>query len=102
MDQLTEERDPLEILRAVDASAADKALSAALEDLQTAAEVRAAASARPTDGGEAVIRRARASGRTVAIVSNNSEAAVLAYLRRVGLVDSIDGWSAGCTPSRRG
>jgi phosphoglycolate phosphatase-like HAD superfamily hydrolase len=81
--------DPLEVLRA--AAAIDKELGREVDDLLTAAETRAVEIAEPTAGGEASIRACRRSGRVVGIVSNNSTAAVRAYLTRRHLADLVDG-----------
>jgi HAD superfamily hydrolase (TIGR01509 family) len=70
--------DPLDVLRLAAAFGHDVVLRA--EELLTAAEKAAIRSAAPTPGGEASIRACTASGRQVAVVSNNSAAAIVAYL----------------------
>jgi phosphoglycolate phosphatase len=52
-------------------------------------EVAAIATAEPTPYAHEVIASARESGRTVAVVSNNSSHAVSAYLERHDLISSI-------------
>ncbi len=52
-------------------------------------EVEAVGTARPTPGAAKLIREARRSGRTVATVSNNSSAAIRAYLQHHDLADDI-------------
>lgn len=70
--------DPLDVLRLAAVFGHDVVLR--VEELLTAAEIAAVHSAAPTPGGEASIRACMASGRLVAVVSNNSAAAVIAYL----------------------
>jgi beta-phosphoglucomutase-like phosphatase (HAD superfamily) len=72
--------DPLEVFRAV-ADLSDQAALTA-QALLTALEVRAAQTARPTPGSADLIITATRTGRAVAIVTNNSGAAVAAYLTR--------------------
>jgi phosphoglycolate phosphatase len=64
-------------------------------------EVTAAASATPTPGAAEVLEAAGATGRPVAIVSNNSDAAVTAYLDQHelrGHVDLVVGRHDGIDP----
>jgi haloacid dehalogenase superfamily, subfamily IA, variant 1 with third motif having Dx(3-4)D or Dx(3-4)E len=85
---LTETADPLLVLRWVDRLGSSM-LTRTVIDTLIAAETRAADSAVPTPGGHEVITAASAVGRKVAIVSNNSEEAVWAYLRRHGLTPHV-------------
>ncbi|MGY0236019.1 HAD family hydrolase [Longispora urticae] len=77
--EIEDESDPLEVLRWTDRQGLPK-LTRAVEDALCAAELVAARSAEPTPYGREVIVAARQAGRPVAVVSNNSEAAVSAYL----------------------
>jgi HAD superfamily hydrolase (TIGR01549 family) len=79
-DELRDQDDPLELFRATTAFAPQlaNAVSAALET----AEVEAAATAETTIGAFDVIRACLATGRALAIVSNNSTAAISTYLAR--------------------
>ena len=70
--------DPLDIFRQT--SQLGPQVTAAIHQLLTSLEVQAIATARPTPGAAELIREARQTGRGVAIVSNNSEAAIHAYL----------------------
>src|SRR5258708_8195560 len=72
--------DPLEVFRVV-ADLGDHAAITA-QELLTALEVRAAQTARPTPGSADLITTATQTGRSVTIVTNNSGAAVSAYLVR--------------------
>lgn len=78
------ETDPLEVLRWTGANCA-ASLVVAVEDALCRAEVRAATSASPTPYGHEVIRQASRAGIPTAIVSNNSEGAIAAYLTAHGL-----------------
>lgn len=86
---LSETDDPLLVLRLVD-GLGSPGLTRALVDALIDAEVTAVDSATPTPGGHEVIAAASATGWKVAIVSNNSEEAVRAYLRRHGLTAHVD------------
>ncbi len=79
-DELRDENDPLALYRATTTFAAQltETLSAALE----AAEVEAAATAEATSGAADVVQACLATGRLLAIVSNNSTAAIDHYLAR--------------------
>jgi len=70
--------DPLEVLRLAATISPDAAVSA--QQLLTAFETRAVPTAQPTPGSANLIIAARQTGRTVTIVSNNSGAAIAAYL----------------------
>ncbi|MDV9189337.1 HAD family hydrolase [Streptomyces sp. SR27] len=64
---------------------------AAVEAALTEAEVRAVSVAdAPTVSAVDALRAARASGRRVAVVSNNSAECVLAYLPTQGLSDAVE------------
>lgn len=71
-------RDPLAVLRLV----ADQAphLVPHLDDALRAAELHAANTASPTPGATAFLQACHGTGRSVAIVSNNSTEAIRAYL----------------------
>jgi phosphoglycolate phosphatase len=72
--------DPLEAFRAV-ADLGDQVATIA-QALLTALEVQATQTARPTPGSADLIVTAIRTGRTVTVVTNNSTAAVMAYLTR--------------------
>ncbi|WP_436522548.1 HAD family hydrolase [Actinoplanes sp. HUAS TT8] len=82
--------DPLEILIAV-AAVADDSLTREVSDACRDAEVTAVATATPTPGAADVLRTAHATGRSVAIVSNNSSAAIEAYLHQHDLLRYVNG-----------
>ncbi len=71
-------RDPLEVFRTV-ADLGDNAAIMAQERL-TRLEIEAARTARPAPGSAELITTATQAGRTVTVVTNNSSAAVAAYL----------------------
>jgi phosphoglycolate phosphatase-like HAD superfamily hydrolase len=77
-DQAASEDDPLEVFRAVATISDDAAITA--QHLLTVFETRAVATARPARGSADLIITAYRTGRTVTIVSNNSGAAITAYL----------------------
>lgn len=81
-------RDPHEILRASLAFGVDVAEQAHKELARL--EMRAVRSASPTPHAGEVIASAKAFGSKVAIVSNNAESAVSAYLRSHGLSGQVD------------
>ncbi|MGW3386111.1 HAD family hydrolase [Streptomyces cinereoruber] len=71
--------DPIEVLRI--AHEADTELGQRIEQALTAAEVRAVAVAgQPTPGAAEALQAARAAGRGVAVVSNNSAECVQVFL----------------------
>ncbi|MFI6741195.1 HAD family hydrolase [Nonomuraea sp. NPDC050451] len=74
--------DPLEVFR-LSASLGDELNQLALRALMDL-EVKAAGTARPTPGAADLMERAHDKGLLVAIVSNNSVAAVTAFLDREG------------------
>jgi phosphoglycolate phosphatase-like HAD superfamily hydrolase len=79
--------DPLEVLRATVEFGADVVRET--EDRLTAAEVAAVRTASPTGGGEASVRACTRAGLRPAIVSNNSAAAVNAYVAQHEIADLI-------------
>ncbi len=80
--------DPLEVLRLAP-TLLGLDLARVADDLLTTAETTAADSASPTPGGDSSLRASAATGRRVAIVSNNSGAAVLEYLRKYNLLHLV-------------
>ncbi|HUZ53040.1 MAG TPA: HAD family hydrolase [Streptosporangiaceae bacterium] len=79
--------DPLDVFRGT--TQLGRQTAAVVQKLLTALEVRAVATAQPTPGTADLIRQARATGRTVAIVSNNSGDAIRAYLAMHGLEHDV-------------
>ncbi len=77
--RLPEADDPLDVFRGT--CQLSRETSAAVQRVLTSLELQAVASARPTPGAAELVKEARQSGRSVAIVSNNSGAAFRAYLR---------------------
>lgn len=73
--------DPVHTLRLIADSCPAEVVYAAASALRDA-EVEAIKTATPTPGADALLWTAREAGRRVAIVSNNSEDAVRAYLTR--------------------
>lgn len=90
--EVTQTNDPFEVLRYALAHAPD--LAGEVETAFRAEEVAAVATAAPTPGAAETIRACHDTGRTVAIVSNNSDDAVHAYLTTHNLADQIDYISA--------
>jgi phosphoglycolate phosphatase len=90
-DQLTDTAkntaDPIEVF--IQAAEADAELAARVEAEMTAREVAAVATAKPTPYVHEVLAGCRESGRTVAVVSNNSAQAVNAYLDWHGLSEGV-------------
>ena len=82
--------DPLEVFRLAASTGTDAAMTA--QQLLTAFETRAVPTAEPTRGAADLIVTATQAGRTVTIVSNNSGAAIAAYLadhRLTGYIRAI-------------
>ena len=79
--------DPLEVFRAVARVSEDGGVLA--QHVLTALEVRAVKTAQPAQGSADLIITAYRTGRTVTIVSNNSGAAITAYLADHRLTDYI-------------
>ena len=84
--------DPLELLR--DARRHSKILGALAEEMLALAELAAVKSAAPTDGVREFLERAKHLATPVAIVSNNSDAAIRAYLHRASMESLISEISA--------
>ncbi|MEV7926476.1 HAD-IA family hydrolase [Kitasatospora sp. NPDC088779] len=84
-----EENDPLALFRLVADARPD--LTASTDAALVALETEAIRVARPTPGGESLLRAAVRSGRLVSVVSNNAGAAIEAYLAEHGLSDYVTG-----------
>lgn len=93
---MAQANDPHEILRS-SAELGPGVAGRAHEEL-TRLELEAVQSAEPTPYAVDLIDRAKTSGAKLAIVSNNAQKAVVAYLTNNGLLDSIDNVSARSTP----
>lgn len=90
------ETDPLALLRHIADVRPD--LTAAADQALSTLEEKAVAGARPTPGAEALLRACVDSGRSVWVVSNNSGAAITAYLAAhdlAGLVAGVFGRREG-------
>jgi HAD superfamily hydrolase (TIGR01509 family) len=87
-DSVTDEDDPIEVFRFTSGLDSDTAVrvEAALRD----AERAATATATPTPYAREVIQACQQTGRRVAIISNNSQAAVETYLRAEHLAEHVD------------
>ncbi|MEW1911537.1 HAD-IA family hydrolase [Kitasatospora sp. NPDC085895] len=72
------ETDPLALLRLIADARPD--LAAAADSALTSLETEAVLIGRPNPGCESVLRACASSGRSVSVVSNNSGAAIAAYL----------------------
>lgn len=79
--------DPLEVFRVM--ARASAAAAVLTQHVLTALEVRAVKTAQPTRGSADLIITAYRTGRTVTIVSNNSGAAISAYLADHQLADYV-------------
>lgn len=90
--EVAETDDPFDVLRYALAHASE--LVADVEAAFRAEEVAAAATAAPTPGAAQTIHACHDTGRAVAIVSNNSDDAVHAYLATHHLAGQIDYISA--------
>jgi HAD superfamily hydrolase (TIGR01509 family) len=86
-DAVTESKDPFDVLRW--ASTFGNREAYYVEAALRAHEVEAASTAMPTPGSHEFMRTWIASGRPLAIVSNNSAAAVRTYLEIHGLSDTV-------------
>ncbi|MBP0452402.1 HAD family hydrolase [Kitasatospora sp. RG8] len=84
-----EETDPLALLRLI--SEARPELTESTDAELAALETEAVRVARPTPGGESVLRAAARSGRLVSVVSNNGGAAITVYLAEHGLSGYVAG-----------
>ncbi len=80
--------DPIQVLRST--ASLDPALSARIESALRAAELTASRTAKPTPHAREAILACHATNRAVAVVSNNSQAAVEAYLRTHQLDHHVD------------
>lgn len=86
-DHITRTPDPIEVFTYSATVSAD--LAARVEAEMADQELAATATARPTPYVHEVITSCRDTGRLVAVVSNNSDRAVRAYLTSHGLADRI-------------
>jgi HAD superfamily hydrolase (TIGR01509 family) len=86
-DRLVRTSGPFETLRF--AAALDPDLALQIEHELRTAELEAVRTAAPTPGAKAVLCACRTSGRPAAIVSNNSTAAITAYLELHALGDVV-------------
>ncbi|MEU6232468.1 HAD-IA family hydrolase [Kitasatospora sp. NPDC047058] len=84
-----EETDPLALLRLISDARPD--LTEGTDAALAALETEAVRVARPTPGGESVLRASARSGRLVSVVSNNAGAAIEAYLTEHGLSAYVAG-----------
>jgi phosphoglycolate phosphatase len=94
---IAESADPLEVF--VYSGTISPDLAAKVEAEMADQEVAAVPTARPAPYVHDVVISARESGRTVGVVSNNSERAVRAYLDQHGLDDRIDYIAARTSPN---
>lgn len=94
---MAQTNDPHEILRS-SVELGPGVAERAHEEL-TKLELEAVKSAEPTPYAADLIHRAKASGAKLAIVSNNAQKAVVAYLADNGLLASIDNVSARSAPN---
>ncbi|MGH8902773.1 MAG: HAD family hydrolase [Egibacteraceae bacterium] len=85
--QVVDADDPLEVLRFTSSLGPD--LTAQVDSALRAAEMVAAASARPTPHARETILACNQTGRTVSVVSNNSTTAVEAYLTAYELIQYV-------------
>ncbi|WP_416873612.1 HAD family hydrolase [Kitasatospora sp. SC0581] len=84
-----EESDPLALLRLISDARPD--LTTGTDAALAALEAEAVRVARPTPGGESVLRAAARFGRLVSVVSNNAGAAIETYLTEHGLSGYVAG-----------
>jgi phosphoglycolate phosphatase len=87
-DHIARTADPIEIFTYSATVSGD--LAARVEAEMAGQELAAVATARPSAYVHDVVTSCRDSGRLVAVVSNNSDRAVRAYLARHGLDDRVD------------
>jgi phosphoglycolate phosphatase len=95
-DSIYKEDDPLNVFRF--AATLGKDVCKQVEEVLTEAEMQASQSARPTPGAGAFLRAWRCTRRPLAVVSNNSRAAVEAYLAAHHLESYVDGIAARTEP----
>ncbi|MBU2670027.1 HAD-IA family hydrolase [Actinoplanes bogorensis] len=88
MAEMSPKDDPLEVLRWVGENR-DPATTAKIDDALTAAEITAAQSATPTPYAETVFEIAQNRRIPIAVVSNNSAAAIEVYLAKHGLTAAV-------------
>jgi len=88
--------DPFDVF--IHAASVNPDLGAEVEVAMTGLEVEAVPTAEPTPGVHAVITSCRDSGRTLTVVSNNSDRAVRAYLTRHALDGQISTVIARTSP----
>lgn len=81
-------QDPLDIFRF--AGTVGPELTAMIGQELTAAELKAAETAEATPGAGDFLAACRSTGRTAALVSNNSAAALAKYLARIGWADLVN------------
>lgn len=93
---IAESPDPIEVFTY--AATVSPELAAQIEAEMTELEITATATARPTPHVRDVIAGCRESGRTIAVVSNNSARAVSAYLIRHDLAGSFAAIVARTSP----
>lgn len=86
-DDIRNSPDPIEVF--VYSATVSPELAERVEAEMTDLEVAATATAEPTPYVHEVLAACRETGRTVAVVSNNSTRAVTAYLERHGLIDGV-------------
>jgi|SRR5580658_8728454 phosphoglycolate phosphatase len=86
--RINQTRDPFEVFTYSATISTD--LAAQVEAVMTEQELAAVPTAKPTAHVHDVVTGCRDSGRTVAVVSNNSDRAVRAYLATHGLDDRVD------------
>jgi HAD superfamily hydrolase (TIGR01662 family) len=87
-DEIASSSDPIEVFAYSATISAD--LAARAEAEMAGQELAAVATARPTSYVHEVMTSCQGTGRTIAVVSNNSERAVRTYLTQHGLDDRID------------
>jgi HAD superfamily hydrolase (TIGR01509 family) len=87
-DSVAAEDDPIEVLRFTSRLDADTA--ARIEGALREAERAATETATPTPGAREVILACHQTGRRVAVISNNSQAAVETYLQAYNLTEHVD------------
>jgi phosphoglycolate phosphatase len=95
-DRITSACDPIAVFDY--AATISPELGALVETEMADQEVAAVATARPVPYVHEVVTSARGTGRLIAIVSNNSDRAVRAYLDQHGLADRVDLISARTSP----
>lgn len=95
-EHIAQASDPLEIFSWT--GTVSPALAFQVEAEMSAQEVAAVATARPAPYVHDLMTSARQSGRAIAIVSNNSEQAVGAYLTRHSLQEHISAIAARTSP----